>query len=237
MNSNRKIAWEKFTPSSSSEFNNFLRPQDDNKDESSENNTWIDEEEEEDEDHEEEESNVANFLNGMDAILINRKTKTPFGYYDIDDDFCPYNMFECWIGHTNFRITVEDFDILDKEIDGIGCLKVLSPYRFFIGIEKMFSFPAVRIQIQKDLCKNLEFDENLVNYSGDVDETINMAISKINDAIFSIRDAEKWAVYIGIDGTIESIKSSDFDYDYEYNDKLKKLKSLKSGNIITYDSL
>ena len=64
-----------------------------------------------------------------------------------------------------------------------------------------------------------------------------MVISRINDAIFSIRESEKWAIYIGNDGTIEAIKSSDFECDYEYNDKLKKLKSLRSGNIITYDSL
>jgi len=231
MAAKRKIAWEKFTPKN--ETNNMV-PIEDTEELIEEETVWQDEVEE---DEEEKEQNTISMLNGMDAILFRKKVKTPFGYYDADDDFSPYNMFDCWIGHTNFRMTTDDFNILDDEIDGIGCLKLLSPYRFFIGIEKMFSFPAVRIQIQKDLCKNLEFDENLVNYSGDVDETINMAISKINDAIFSIRDAEKWAVYIGMDGTVESIKSSDFDYDYEYNDKLKKLKSLKSGNIITYDSL
>jgi len=101
----------------------------------------------------------------------------------------------------------------------------------------MFSFPAIRIQIQKDLCHNLEFDDELVDFSGNVDQTINMVISRINDAIFNIRESEKWAIYIGNDGTIETIKNSDFEYEYEYNDKLKILKSLKSGNIITYDSL
>lgn len=227
----RKIAWEKFSPkregiTDTAEVNENIE---DDEVESG----WQDEEEIE----ETNEDGIAQVFNSMDAILIRNKIRTPFGYYEIEDDFSPYNMFDCWIGHTNFRITNDDFNTLNKKIEGIGCLKVLSPYRFFIGIEKMFTFPAIRIQIQKDLCNNLDFDNNLISYSKNADEMIDMAISKINDAIFSIKDSEKWAIYIGNDGTIETIKNSDFEYEYEYNDKLKVLKSLKSGNIITYDSL
>jgi len=228
----RKIAWEKFNPKRENISN--IAEEDDSVENDDVENTWHDEEEEEEEENQD---NIAQVLNNMDAILIRSKIKTPFGYYDIDDDFSPYNMFDCWIGHTNFKITNDDFNTLNKKIEGIGCLKVLSPYRFFIGIEKMFTFAAIRIQIQKDLCNNLDFDNDLVSYSKNADEMIDMAISKINDAIFSIKDSEKWAIYIGNDGTIETIKNSDFEYEYEYNDKLKILKSLKSGNIITYDSL
>lgn len=228
MNPNRKIAWEKFTPAD--RYDGFIPNEEDER----EDNTWQDDVEEEAED---EEQNLNNVLQNMDAIFIKRKIRTPFGYYDIEDDFSPYNMFECWIGHTNFRLTTEDFNILDSKIEGLGCLKALSPYRFFIGIEKMFAFPSVRIQIQKELCNNLDLDDSLIEYSGDVNSTINMLISRINDAIFSIKDSEKWAVYIGIDGKIETIKNSDFDSEYEYHNKLKMLKSLKNGNIITYDSL
>lgn len=231
MNSNRKIAWEKFNPSS--EFNNFSNNEEELHD--VKNVSW--EEDDEELEEESEEAGLSNILNGMDAILLRRRHRTPFGYYDMDDDFSPYNMFECWIGHTNFRITLEDFNILDKKIEGLGCLKVLSPYRFFIGIERMFSFPSIRIQIQKELCNNLEFDESLIDYSGDVDQALNIIISRINDAIFSIKDSEKWAVYIGPDGSIQVIKNSDFDSEIDYNKELKNLKSFKNGNIITYDSL
>lgn len=232
MTTKRKIAWEKFTPKQ--ELNSISAEEEQDENASEPEGSWKDDAEE---DEDVNEHNAISMINGMDAILFRRKIKTPFGYYDIDDDFSPYNMFDCWVGHTNFRMTTEDFNILDDKIDGIGCLKLLSPYRFFIGIEKMFSFSAVRIQIQKDLCNNLEFDDDLINYSGNVDQAINMVISKINDAIFSIRESEKWAIYIGNDGTIESIKNSDFEYDYEYLEKLKTLKTLKNGNIITYDSL
>lgn len=231
MSNNKKIAWEKFTPKF--ETNAFIPEDEDIQHNEEEQEGWQDEEVHDEPD----EQNLINVFNNMDALLLRRKIKTPFGYYDAEDDFSPYNMFECWIGHTNFRLTTDDFNALDTKIDGIGCLKVLSPYRFFIGIEKMFTFPAVRIQIQKELCQNLELDDDLIEYSSNVDDTINMVISKINDAIFSIKDSEKWAVYIGSDGKIETIKNSDFDSEFEYHDKLKMLKSLKNGNIITYDSL
>jgi len=221
MNTIRKIAWEKFTPISDGNSN----PPDEEKD--------LDEDSEE---FDEEQEGLVNLIN-LEEVLSKRKVKTPFGYYDLNDDFSPYNMFECWIGHTNFRLTKSDFNILNSKIDGIGCLKVLSPYRFFIGIEKMFTFPAVRIQIQKDLCNNLEIQDDINVLNNNVDYTINMVISKINDALFSIRDSEKWAVFISRDGNVETIKNSEFESDIEYQNKLKNLKSLKNGNIITYDSL
>jgi hypothetical protein len=224
MSLKRKIAWEKFVSNYDSKSEDEI-------------NRNIEMEEDLEEDLEEEDSEndmIPHFINLEN--LVRKKIKTPFGYYEIDDDFSPYNMFDCWIGHTNFKLTSTDFKILDNKIDGIGCLKVLSPYRFFIGIEKMFSFPAVRIQIQKDLCNNLEIEDDIKNVS-DPDQTINMVISKINDALFSIKDSEKWAVFVGRDGEVMTIKNSEFESDNEYQNKLFKLKSLKNGNIITYDSL
>lgn len=230
MEANRKIAWEKFTPQH--ELPNHLLQQ---------NNTFVDnnpperEDEEEENEAHENANEIINFLHFQDLIESN-KIKTPFGTYSAEDEFSPYNMFECWIGHTNFKISKDDYDVLNTKINGIGCLKVLSPYRFFIGIEKMFTFPAVRIQIQKDLCNNMEI-ENDFESTNDVDYTINLLISKINDALFSIKESEKWAVFVGQDGTVQSIKNSEFASDSDYREKLMQLKSLKNGNIITYDSL
>jgi len=229
MNSDKKIAWEKFNPPS--EIDNFIALQEENEEEKEQ--EW----EESSDLDEADGQNIINTINSMEAFLMSRKIKTPFGYYEIDDPFSPYNMFECWIGHTNFRLTSEDFSVLDNKINGIGCLKVLSPYRFFIGIEKMFTFPVVRIQIQKDLCGNLNFENDILDLNHTVDDKISLAISKINDALFNIKDSEKWALYISQDGNIQTIKNSDFDSEFEYHDKLKMLKSMKNGNIITYDSL
>ena len=228
MTTERKIAWEKFTPVSETNQINHMTPDD-----------IIDEDEDGVVDPEDEGSdeNIVGRLINFEDLLVSDKVRTPFGWYNIEDDFSPYNMFECWIGHTNFKLTKKDFDILNNDINGIGCLKVLSPYRFFIGIEKMFSFAAVRIQIQKDLCKTLNMEETFIEGNNDVDNVINTVISRINDAFFNIKDSERWAVFVSNDGEVKTIKNSECGSDLEYQKKLSNLKSLKNGNIIIYDSL
>lgn len=219
MSVNKKIAWEKFIAPYNEEESVIEEMHDPELDSD-------DEEEGEYTAHD-----ITNFVT-IEDLLINKQIKTPFGMYEINDPFSPYNMFECWIGHTNFRITKLDFDILNTKIDGIGCLKILSPYRFFIGIEKMFNFPTVRVQIQKDLCNNLDIESNIpVEYSADD------IISKLNDALFNIKDSQKWAVFVGSDGKIMTIKDSEFATEIDYQNELKCLKLQKNGNIITYDSL
>lgn len=229
----RKIAWEKFVPNYESNNVSNIPPAIEQEHKEEEKTQWEDIEEEEEEE-EQRPHGIMNLFN-IEDLLLGKKITTPFGEYEIDDDFSPYNMFDCWIGHTNFKITTQDFNVLDSEIDGIGCLKILSPYRFFIGIEKMFTFPAIRIQIQKDLCNNLEMSDELINET-DADNILNLMISRINDAIFSIRESEKWAVFVGQNGEVEAIKNSDYSSDVEYYQELSDLKSLKNGNIITYDS-
>jgi len=58
--------------------------------------------------------------------------------------------FDCWIGHTNFNLTEEIKNHLNK-IEGIEVLKICSRYRFFIGIGKMFDFKSVREDIENKL--------------------------------------------------------------------------------------
>ena len=66
------------------------------------------------------------------------------------EDMAMLSNFDCWIGHSNFDITKEIKNILDKT-EGIELLKVLSRYRFFIGVGKMFDFAEVRKEIEKNL--------------------------------------------------------------------------------------
>lgn len=167
----------------------------------------------------------------LENLLLSRKVKTPFGIFDIDDPFSPYNMFECWIGHTNFKITDLDFKIIDTEISGIGCFTLISPYRFFIGVEKLFTFADIRKQIQQGLCTPEDKLGKIPTNNSTESLFANM------ESIFSITESEKWAVFVGNDGTIEMIKSAEFTSDIEYQEMLKKMKNLTNGNIIIYDSV
>jgi len=58
--------------------------------------------------------------------------------------------FDCWIGHTNFDITQNTKNIINK-IEGVEVLKICSRYRFFIGIGRMFTFKQVRKDIELQL--------------------------------------------------------------------------------------
>jgi hypothetical protein len=58
--------------------------------------------------------------------------------------------FDCWIGHTNFNITEDIKNKVDK-IDGVEMLKIHSRYRFFVGIGKMFDFAEVRKDIERTI--------------------------------------------------------------------------------------
>ena len=64
------------------------------------------------------------------------------------EDMAMLSNYDCWIGHCNFDITEDIKDQLD-ETPGIEVLKVISRYRFFIGVGKMFEFKNVRKHIEK----------------------------------------------------------------------------------------
>lgn len=95
-------------------------------------------------DHDDESIQLQSFI--IDAT--ERKIYTPFGVYSEFDSAAPCFMFECWIGYTNFKLTEGWFHEIDNHVDGIGAFKVLTPYRFFIGVEKLFKFSDVRNQIE-----------------------------------------------------------------------------------------
>ena len=66
------------------------------------------------------------------------------------EDMAMLSNYDCWIGHCNFDITEEIKNELD-ETPGIEVLKIISRYRFFIGVGKMFEFKDVRKHISKTI--------------------------------------------------------------------------------------
>ena len=82
--------------------------------------------------------------------IISKDTKiVPFSSKMLEEAMMVSN-FDCWVGHTNFNITEAIKKTLDK-IDGIEIMKVMSRYRFFVGIGKMFDFTNVRQDIEENL--------------------------------------------------------------------------------------
>lgn len=58
--------------------------------------------------------------------------------------------FECWVGHTNFNITPSIKKKLN-DTEGVELIKVMTRYRFLLGIGKGFQFPEVRKNIREIL--------------------------------------------------------------------------------------
>ena len=79
--------------------------------------------------------------------LIDASTMVPISDQLIED-MAMLSNYDCWIGHCNFDITEEIKNMLD-ETPGVEVLKIISRYRFFIGVGKMFEFADVRHYINK----------------------------------------------------------------------------------------
>ena len=78
-----------------------------------------------------------------DSVLINMGE-------DLSNEITLADSFDCWLGHTNFNLTEDIKNSLNK-VDGVEVLKICSRYRFFVGIGKMFEFADVRERIEKDI--------------------------------------------------------------------------------------
>ena len=96
-----------------------------------------------------------------DMFFIPKKVNTPFGAYEAADPMSPANMFDCWICHTNFPICEQEYKLINEHISGIGAFKVISKYRFFIGVEKLFDFSDVRREIENKICN---IDGEILNF-------------------------------------------------------------------------
>lgn len=143
------------------------------------------------------------------------KVRTPIGEYSVLDNNLPSRMFDCWIGHANFAITEEEFNILDLEIDGIEVLRIVSKYRFFIGVAKLFKFRDVADQINKALCdKPVEIDESLIKDLMAQDPTI-----------------KRWAALMYENGDVEYISSSQ-EEDEEFDELCKEMSSNPKAKFI-----
>ena len=176
---------------------------------------WVDEIVEEDHDIDDMDEEMDEDHPAMQLLDIPGPIRTPLGQFDPKEPMSPSNMFDCWFCHTNFDLTEADKNELDM-VDGIEVLRIVSRYRFFIGIGKMFSLTDVRPQVE--LALN-------VNQHGIIAQLIS-----------EISGKRKWAIGVYEDGSYVSI-TTDTESDDEYDAELKDLKSSGVINILTSDEV
>lgn len=141
MNHNKKIGWQKYedfveqqltSPVLDLIFQNvMMRNKNFNTEQGDENDESLE--------HEDDDDDVMSSLGLMMPISK-----------ELIDDISMLSNFDCWIGHSNFDLTNDIKNKLDK-VPGIELLKICSRYRFFIGVGQMFDFKDVRNNIEKEL--------------------------------------------------------------------------------------
>jgi len=166
----------------------------------------------------------------LDRVLFQEMPKvvaTPMGIYGIYDRNKPSSQYDCWLGHTNFDISSTIKNSIEQ-VAGVEVLKILTRYRFFVGIAKMFDFKDVRVEIERAIC-----DKHFVNHEElSLDPETKLAVDDIKSRISS---QKLWAIYIFPNGQIDYISSNNFN-DEEYFDKLlvfKKAKEYSGGLLLT----
>ncbi len=135
----------------------------------------------------------------LKRIIVPMMVRTPFGDYSPYEAMSPSKMYDCWVCHTNFPITKNHENLLNQ-VDGIEVLKVMTRYRVFIGIGKLFSLTDVRPQVNLvlNISSKTEIDKILEEISG----------------------YDTWAVFIYENGeykiiTMEESKEDEYDEIFE----------------------
>tara|TARA_Y100000004_G_scaffold29937_1_gene31072 strand:- start:2732 stop:3322 length:591 start_codon:yes stop_codon:yes gene_type:complete len=162
-----------------------------------------------DEDGDEESiEDALNFLEKIPSLVT-----TPMGMFQLHDKMNILNQFDCWMGYTNFEITNSIRDTLEK-VEGVELLNIMTRYRFFLGVGKMFNFSDVRRAVESLLCES-EIDE----YSK---ESVNIIKENISSDKY-------WAIFVTKSGEI-LYASTNEESDEDYLKKLKHYQKRKNKN-------
>jgi hypothetical protein len=152
--------------------------------------------------------------------------QTPLGLYAVNDSMNPYKNYEVRIGDTNFELTNQICNAIERQ-DGVEVFKKLGRYKFVIGLGKLFDFADVRRAIERDICdvSDVEFQLSQIQ-----DAVIVQNVSKI---LTSLQN-KKYFVYLFPNGNIEYVENSE----EEFNEKAEKFaECLKLSNGIMFTNV
>lgn len=93
---------------------------------------------------------------------------TPLGPVPLNEYNDPEKIFNFWVGHSNFNITKNIKDIINKT-DGVETLNVYTRYRFRIGVGKVFSAKNVTRDINRKISEYFRTNDNNEEIRSDID--------------------------------------------------------------------
>ena len=160
-----------------------------------------------------------------------KMVNTPMGWYQLNDKMSPGRQFDCWIGHANFDITPSVRNSLE-EIPGVEVLVILTRYRFFIGIGRMFHFRDVRVNIEKFILSSGKVGQEEVVDSPTVVQIVDEVKQRLEGKSY-------WAIFVFPNGEVDYV-SADNDEDKTFKETLtmyRNARSITGGLIIQSDDV
>ena len=99
------------------------------------------------------------YVDESESPLPIRGVMTPYGMLPLTDDTLASRKFKFWVGHSNFRLTEDYYGIIGRT-EGVETLDILTPYRFRIGVGKMFVDRKVMCDVREKMVTHVELKTN-----------------------------------------------------------------------------
>jgi hypothetical protein len=173
----------------------------------------------------------------MGSMRDNNVVHTPFGPIQMSDVSSPIHNTAFYVGHINFNLSKKVIMAINN-VEGVEFLKIMSRYRFLIGVGLMFQPRNIQRKIEMaleippsnkfDYDEDEDLDEYERNTPMDVQTAIDVVLSVVN------KDS-KWLAYILPNGE-HIIKVANNDEEFaSKKEEFEKLASLSHGHIMCYN--
>ena len=101
-------------------------------------------------------------IDDEDEFLIKKRSikviASPMGLIPYNEHTASGKIFNFWLGHTNFDITINVSKIIENT-DGVEALDIFTRYRFRVAIGKCFGASETMVRIQENICRYLDEQE------------------------------------------------------------------------------
>lgn len=101
-------------------------------------------------------------IDDEDEFLIKKRSikviASPMGLIPYNEHTASGRIFNFWLGHTNFDITINVSKIIENT-DGVEALDIFTRYRFRVAIGKCFGASETMVRIQENICRYLDEQE------------------------------------------------------------------------------
>ena len=199
-----------------------------------ENNDDEDFEDDDDEDsdayHEREENDKMGMLKGI-ISHHERMIHTPFGQISENDTTNPIHDTEFFIGHTNFNLSKSRV-LAINDIEGVEFLKIISRYRFAVGVGTLFSSESVQLAIENIL--KAERQVASIRKQDEEEEVSTEIQSVIDEILTQVKTDDKWVAYIFPHGKyLINFMKSDEELELRKEELSTKYASLSNGMVLS----